>query len=168
MLVPNFQESLTPKSSFSLHGLGQSVLVYYESIKREAKIRPTCECRCDERLKTKTEESTLLGYRDTGFLEELEHLQIKTRLIDEMFASVMGEYVFLRLDGQLIPISKVEIALCAVMGTSSKIEVIGAPGLTRSVLGAGNESILAKRTTPFKCTSVLALPPQSGKGKVAS
>ena len=27
---------------------------------------------------------------------ELEHLQIKTRLIDEMFASVMGEYVFLK------------------------------------------------------------------------
>ena len=99
---------------------------------------------------------------------ELEHLKIKTRLIDEMFASVMGEYVFLRLDGQLIPISKVEIALCAVMGTSSKIEVIGAPGLTRAGLGAGNESSLAKRTTPFKCTSVLALPPQSGKGKVAS
>ncbi len=27
---------------------------------------------------------------------ELEHLQIETRLIDEMFASVMGEYVFLK------------------------------------------------------------------------
>ena len=26
----------------------------------------------------------------------LEHLKIKTRLIDEMFASVMGEYVFLK------------------------------------------------------------------------
>jgi hypothetical protein len=31
-----------------------------------------------------------------GFLGELEHLKIKTRLIDEMFASVMGEYVFLK------------------------------------------------------------------------
>ncbi len=28
---------------------------------------------------------------------ELEHLKIKTTLIDEMFASVMGEYVFLNL-----------------------------------------------------------------------
>jgi hypothetical protein len=27
---------------------------------------------------------------------KLEHLKIKTRLIDEMFASVMGEYVFLK------------------------------------------------------------------------
>jgi hypothetical protein len=27
---------------------------------------------------------------------ELEHLKIKTRLINEMFASVMGEYVFLK------------------------------------------------------------------------
>jgi hypothetical protein len=29
----------------------------------------------------------------TGFLGELEHLKIKTRLIDEMFVSVMGEYL---------------------------------------------------------------------------
>ena len=47
------------------------------------------ECRCDERLKTKDEESTRLTY--TGFLGELEHLKIETRLTDEMFASVMGD-----------------------------------------------------------------------------
>jgi hypothetical protein len=68
--------------------------VYYESIKRELKIKPIYECRCDERLKTKAEESTRLAY--TGLLGELEHLEIKTRLIDEKFASVMGEYVFLK------------------------------------------------------------------------
>jgi hypothetical protein len=68
------------------------VLVYYESIKRDLKTRPTYECRCDERLKDIPEESTFLTY--TGFLGELEHLKIETRLIDEMFASVMGEYVF--------------------------------------------------------------------------
>jgi hypothetical protein len=32
----------------------------------------------------------------TGLLVELEHLKIKTTLIDEMFPSVMGEYVFLK------------------------------------------------------------------------
>jgi hypothetical protein len=32
----------------------------------------------------------------TGLLLELEHLKIKTTLIDEMFESVMGEYVFLK------------------------------------------------------------------------
>ena len=32
--------------------------LYYESIKRELKIKPMYECRCDERLKTKTEEYT--------------------------------------------------------------------------------------------------------------
>jgi hypothetical protein len=58
------------------------------------KTRPIYECRCDERLKTKAEESTCLTY--TGFLGELEHLKIETRLIDEKFASVMGEYVFLK------------------------------------------------------------------------
>jgi hypothetical protein len=52
------------------------------------------DCRCDERLKTKGEESTCLVY--TGLLEELEHLKIETRLIDEMFPSVMGEYEFLK------------------------------------------------------------------------
>jgi hypothetical protein len=47
------------------------------------------EYRSDERLKTKTEESTRLV--DTGLVVELEHLKIKTRLIDEMFTSVRGE-----------------------------------------------------------------------------
>ncbi len=45
----------------------------------------------DSKLKTKTEESTRLY--DTGLLGELEHLKIMTRLIDEKFASVMGERV---------------------------------------------------------------------------
>ena len=60
---------------------------------RVIKIRPMYECRCDERLKTKVEESTRLTH--TGLLGELEHLKIKTRVTDEMFPSVMGEYVFL-------------------------------------------------------------------------
>jgi hypothetical protein len=42
-------------------------VVYYESIKREIKTRPLYECRCDERLKTKDEESTHLTY--TGLKE---------------------------------------------------------------------------------------------------
>jgi hypothetical protein len=46
---------------------------------------------CDERLKTKDEESTRLAY--TGLLRKLEHLEIKSRSIDEKFASVMGECV---------------------------------------------------------------------------
>ncbi len=46
---------------------------------------------CDERLKTKGKESTYLGY--TGLFGELEHLKIETRLIDDKFASVMGECV---------------------------------------------------------------------------
>jgi hypothetical protein len=70
-------------------------VLYYESTKREPKTRPIYECRCDERLKTKAEKSTRLSY--TGLLGEVEHLKIKTRLIDEMFASVMGEYVFINI-----------------------------------------------------------------------
>jgi hypothetical protein len=40
-------------------------------------------------MNTKTEESTRLT--DTGLVVELEHLKIKTRLMDEKFVSVMGE-----------------------------------------------------------------------------
>jgi hypothetical protein len=70
--------------------LGREV-VYYESIKRELKIRCIYECRCDERLQTKTMEFTFLTY--TGLVVELDHLKIETRLIDEKFANAMGEYV---------------------------------------------------------------------------
>ena len=65
------------------------VFVYYESIKREPKIRGIYECRCDERLKTKTKKFTRLPY--TGLVLELEHLKIETRLINERFANAKGE-----------------------------------------------------------------------------
>jgi hypothetical protein len=68
---------------------GRIFVVYYESMKRELKIRPIYECRCDERLKTKTKEFTRLAY--TGLVVELEHLKIKSRLTNEKFASVKGE-----------------------------------------------------------------------------
>jgi hypothetical protein len=60
-------------------------------IKRDPNIRPIYECRCDERLKGKDEGSTCLTY--TGLRVGLEHLKIETRLINERFASVMGEFV---------------------------------------------------------------------------
>jgi hypothetical protein len=60
-------------------------------IKRELNRRPMYEYRCDERLKAKAEGSTCVTY--TGLLGGLEHLKIETRLIDERFASVMGECV---------------------------------------------------------------------------
>ena len=59
-------------------------VVYYESTKREVKIRCIYECRCDERLQTKTKRFTRLSY--TGLVVELEHLKIETRLIVEKFA----------------------------------------------------------------------------------
>jgi hypothetical protein len=62
-------------------------VVYYESIKRELKIKPIYECRCDGILQTKR--FTRLSY--TGLVVELEHLKIKTRLTNEKFASVKGE-----------------------------------------------------------------------------
>ena len=67
------------------------IFVYYESRKRELKIKPIYECRCDERLQTKTMNFTRLSY--TGLVVELEHLKIETTLIDEKFANAMGEYV---------------------------------------------------------------------------
>jgi hypothetical protein len=57
----------------------------YELIKRELKIRPIYECRCDERLVTKGKEFTRLTY--TGLLGGQEHLKIETKLIDEKIAN---------------------------------------------------------------------------------
>ena len=54
-----------------------TIVVYYESIKRELNRRLIYECRCDERLKEEAERSTRLGY--TGLCGELEHLKIETR-----------------------------------------------------------------------------------------
>ncbi len=45
----------------------------------------------DQKLKMRN-----LHVSHTGLFGGLEHLKIKTRLTDEMFASVMGEYVFLK------------------------------------------------------------------------
>ena len=58
--------------------------------KRELQRIHTYECRCNERLKTKVEGSTRLTY--TGLSGGLEHLKIETRLRDERFESVKGEY----------------------------------------------------------------------------
>ncbi len=69
------------------------IYVYYETIKRDLKIRVIYECRWDERLKMKPEGSTRLSY--TGFRGGLEHLKIETNLINDSFVSVMGECVIL-------------------------------------------------------------------------
>jgi hypothetical protein len=56
----------------------------------EAKVKDKTyvyECRCNGRLQTKR--FTRLAH--TGFVVELEHLKIKTRLTNEKFASVKGE-----------------------------------------------------------------------------
>ncbi len=67
--------------------------VYYESLNRELKIRCIYECRCDERLQSKTKEFTNKNLVYTGLTVELEHLKIETRLMNEKFVNVMGEYV---------------------------------------------------------------------------
>ena len=48
-------------------------------------------CRCNERVKAKTEGSIRLAY--TGLRGGLEHLKIETRLRDERFERVKGECV---------------------------------------------------------------------------
>ena len=71
-------------------------LVYHEWIKRELKSSILIyECRCNARLKGKGEGSTRLTY--TGLRGGLEHLKIETRLINERFASAMGECVISKL-----------------------------------------------------------------------
>jgi hypothetical protein len=72
-----------------------SIVVYYETMKQELNKRLIHECRSDERQKAKAERSTRLAY--TMLRGGVDHLKIKTRLIDEKFASVMVECVFVKL-----------------------------------------------------------------------
>ena len=67
--------------------------MFITRVKRELKIRGIYECRCDEKLQTKTKEFKRLAY--TGLVLELEHLKTEPRLISERFANAMarGEYV---------------------------------------------------------------------------
>jgi hypothetical protein len=69
---PYVQFSTGPSNFQKLWVLRHPYVVYYESIKRELKRNLIYEYRCDERLKTKTEESTRLA--DTGLVVELERL----------------------------------------------------------------------------------------------
>jgi hypothetical protein len=52
---------------------GRKFVVYYESRKQELKIRLMNGGRCDERLKTRVEESTCLTY--TGFFIKKEGIK---------------------------------------------------------------------------------------------
>ena len=60
-------------------------------VEKRGRHSKVCLLWCDERLKAKSEGSTLLPY--TRLRGGLEHLKIETRLIDERFVSVMGECV---------------------------------------------------------------------------
>ena len=73
-IVENTHQS---KEATTTHHYGQTPVYINKSLFimnqwSEVKTRPIYECRCDERLKTKAEESTCLVY--TGLLGELEHL----------------------------------------------------------------------------------------------
>jgi hypothetical protein len=72
-----------------------SFLFIIEEIKRELKRIHIYGCRCNERLKAKTERSTRLSYnRLRGGLGDLK---IETRLRDERFENVMGACVIKKL-----------------------------------------------------------------------
>jgi hypothetical protein len=58
-------------------------LFYYESRKRELKTNPIYECRCDERLKTKSEKSTRLSYTVVFVYYESRKRELKIRLMNE-------------------------------------------------------------------------------------
>jgi hypothetical protein len=61
ILTVDFPEVDT-QNIFQVFGSFHEKVVYYESRKREVKIRLMNEGRCDERLKARVEESTCLTY----------------------------------------------------------------------------------------------------------
>ncbi len=68
-------DSFLQNSDFRLFKMSLSLFVYYETIKWEVNKRLICECRYDERLKSKVERSTRLTYRNTVLCGGQEHLR---------------------------------------------------------------------------------------------
>jgi hypothetical protein len=60
-------------------GPRRKFVVYYESTKRELKTRSINECRCDERPKTKAEESTHFTYTGLLVLDTSSRLKISRK-----------------------------------------------------------------------------------------
>jgi hypothetical protein len=82
------------KRDSGIKGWGDSMIDYKEMwfiVIWIDKVRGKDKTYTDERLKTK------MRYLRVSHTQELEHLEIKMRLIDEKFASVMGEFVFVKL-----------------------------------------------------------------------
>ena len=69
------------------------LFLFIEEIKRELKGILIYECRCNERLKAKAEGSTRLTSRGTRTPKDRDDVN----LVDERFASVMGECVIFKL-----------------------------------------------------------------------
>jgi hypothetical protein len=67
-------------------------VVYYESRKRELKIRLMNEGRCDKRLKGRTEESTYLTYTRSQDKTNYKYLEIKMRSTSEKSRNTMDEH----------------------------------------------------------------------------
>jgi hypothetical protein len=65
--------------------MSDMIIVYYESMKRDLKIKPIYECRCNGRLQTKR--FTRLSH--TGLVVELEHLKMKARDGQLFFVSTL-------------------------------------------------------------------------------
>ena len=74
-----------------VHSIHELEIYYEQHINRELKRIHISRCRCNERLKAKTDGSKHLTY--TGLRVDLEHLTIETMLIGESFECVMGECV---------------------------------------------------------------------------
>ena len=70
--------------------------IYYESIKRELKRRPLQYMNDSVMKDSKLKLRDLHVSYTFGLIEGLEHLKIESSLIDERFASVMGECVTLK------------------------------------------------------------------------
>jgi hypothetical protein len=90
----NFRDVYSLKKEKKIH-TARSPHVRRTFTARAAHVRLCGEFTAQPHVRCGILGSTHLSY--TGLLVEPEHLKIETRFIDEMFSSVMGEYLFLCL-----------------------------------------------------------------------
>ena len=100
----------------------RSNFCYEQQIKRDLKETHISGCRCNERLKDKTDGSTRLT--DTGLCGELEHLKIETRLILCVIVYLLNKFYIRRLCFHVTLTRRTVLGRDAVVATESRERLI--------------------------------------------
>jgi len=123
-------------------------VVYYESIKQDLKIKPIYECRCDERLQTKTKRFTLLSYTWVFILFYTSHIHW---VVSFLLSYILRDVSFAEV-GRVCRVALREpMHLCTCVseeGNDGKAACSETPSLCTCVSEEGNDGKAVCSETP--------------------